>query len=453
MQRPKFAGIEVDGGDPVVLVVGRVGLNDCPRAVAVEGHGAETDRPGLRFLVLHAVTVGPVFRLLRGCRLFLGRVSRGGFRGRFARLPALPSRLPQRCQRIVGDAGQDGYVLRDRRRGAVTEQHQGFGGRLGGADLHPHFFQLDHAAPGHVVRHRVPLSLVPLAGALPQNEVFQRRREVGARDLDVLSEVVGQTRPARVGGLTLPGHFPSPLLALPPQPDDLQQAGLLALQVARLRVLRGEGRFGLLFGPYVEGLPHEPGVPVAYEPGAAPAERDVSRNREEGGVFDRGRAGELGQTTFRAQRADEDVCFLDEGAVFSGAVPTAAGRIRGGPIAGGDEARLPVSQIDPIEIPGFFPLPLAQEVHTAAVTAPVRPFGLSPEPVRVGHDPLEAQLLLGLGGDGEQEPGRQNRAGGRQGGYSRYWSISRAVGASAWSGARLRNFSNWAFALAGSLPA
>jgi len=228
---------------------------------------------------------------------------------------------------------------------------------------------------------------------------------------------------------------------------------LLALQIPGFRVLAGALRLGLLFGPHVERLPDQARVPVAYEPPAVPPECDISGNREEGGVFDGGRAGELGQTAFRTQGAYEDVRFPDEDAALSGAVPTAAGCVRGGPVAVCDEARLTVVQIDPVEIAGLFAVPLAQKVDSAAVTAPVRPFGLAPEPVRVGHDPLEAQVVLGRCGDGEQEPGRQNRAGGRPGGYSRYVSISRAVGASAWSGARLRNFSNWAFALAGSLPA
>jgi len=190
VQRSERAFLQVDRRDPAVLVVGGVNRHDGPGAATIERHGAEAHVPRFRFGFLLAVPgTGCVFRFVAvlDLRVAICLPLRGGLTLSFP----FPRRLAQRRQRIVRDARQDGHVQGDGLRGAAPQQHQGFSRRLGGADLHAHFFQFDHAAPGHVVRHRVPLPLVALAGSLPQNEVFQRRREVGTRDLDVLSEIVG----------------------------------------------------------------------------------------------------------------------------------------------------------------------------------------------------------------------------------------------------------------------
>ena len=447
VQRTERALLQVDRRDPPILVVAGVDLDDGPGAVAVERHGSEADCARFRLGLVSAFALVVAFSVARwvaGLVLLC--------RGLALALPFL-SRLAQRRQRIVRDAREDRDIQSDRFRIAPTKQHQGLTGRLGGADLHADLFELDQTAAGHVVRHLVLEPLVPLARPLPQDQVVQRRREIAARGLDVLAEIVRQGRAAGVGGLAFPGHFGSPFVALAPQPDDLEQARLLALQVASLQVLLRAGGFGILFRANVERLPHHARAPIAHEPGAAAAKRDISGDGEEGSALVRGGTGELGQAFVRAQIAHEDVARLGEGAAPSFTVPLAAGGIRRAPVAIGDEARLPALEVDPVEIAGLFTLPLAQEVRAAAVTAPVRPLRLASEPVRVGHDPLEAQVVLSPGGKGEQECCRQNRAGGWPNAYSRYCSISWAVGASAWSGARLRNFWNWTFALAGSVPA
>ena len=391
-QRTECALLQVDRRDPPVLVVGGVDLGDGPGAVAVERHGSEADRARFRLGLVSAFAVVialSVARWVAGLVLLC--------RGLALALPLL-SRLAQRRQRIVRDAREDRDVQSDRLGVAPTKQHQEFSGRLGGADLRADLLELDETAAGHVVRHLVLEPLVPLAGSLPQDQVIQRWRKIGARSLDVLAEVVGQGRAARVGGLPLPGHLGAPFVALPPLPDDLEQARLLTLQVAGLQVLLGAGGIGILFRANIEWLPHQARVPGAHEPGAAAAKRDISRDSEEGGALVRGGTGELGQAFVRAQIAHEDVARLGEGATLSFAVPVAAGGIRRAAFAVGDEARLPVAWIDPVEIAGLFTLPLAQEVHAAAVTAPVRILRLAPEPVRVPHDPLEAQVVLSRGG-------------------------------------------------------
>ena len=408
MQRPECALLQVDRRDPAVLVVGGVDLGDGPRAVAVERHGVETDRPRLGFgllLIVFGTGLAVAFSVGSLVVAFSVAFSAGhrvaGLvllrRGLALTLPPL-SRLAQRRQRVVGDARQNRDIQNDRRRVAATKQHERLPARLGRADLHADLFELDQTAAGHVVRHLVLEPLVPLAGSLPQDQVIQRWRKIGARSLDVLAEVVGQGRAARVGGLTFPGHLGPPFVALPPQPHDLEQARLLALQVAGLQVLLRAGGVGILFSANIERLPHHARAPIAHEPGAAAAKRDISGDGEEGSALVRGGTGELGQAFVRAQIAHEDVARLGEGAAPSRAVPLAAGGIRGATVAIGDEARLPALEVDPVEIAGLFTHPLAQEVHAAAVTAPVRPLRLAPEPVRVGHDPLEAQVVLSPGG-------------------------------------------------------
>jgi len=242
---------------------------------------------------------------------------------------------------------------------------------------------------------------------------------------------VGQCQAAGVCGPAFTGHFLPAFVALPPQPDDLEQARLLALQIAGLKILVGTGGFGSLRRADIERLPDQTGGPLTHEPGALAPEGDISRGGKERGSLVGRSAGDLDQAAIRLQIADKDVARLDEGATSPLEVPVAAWGVGRSAVNVRHGVDLTVFQVDPVEVAGLLAGPLAQEVDAAAVATPVRSLRLAPQPVRVGHDPLETQVILSLDGKREQETRRQDRAGGRRKGYSRYCSISRAVGASA----------------------
>ena len=221
---------------------------------------------------------------------------------------------------------------------------------------------------------------------------------------------MGQGRPAGVAGLTLPEDLETPFLALAPQAHDLEQPGLLALQVTGPGVLLGARLLGLVFRANVERLPQKAGFLLPHEPHTGPPEGEVAASGEEGRAFRGDGAGDLDQAAVTVQVTDEDVAGLDEGPAPPLAVPVAAGGVRTGTVAVGDPDRRSRFEVDPVEITGVLAFPLALEVDAVAVAAPVRALRLAPQPVGMGHDPFEGDLILcPEGKDGQEQARSQGR--------------------------------------------
>ena len=407
VQGTQFAGFEVDSGDPAVLVIHRVDLYDGPCAVAVEGHRAEADRPGLGL-----VLTGLLVLLFDGFRSGLGLGFAAGcrLRRRFPSLLPLARRFAQVRQRVVGDPRQHGEVQRHGLGVAGPQQEQRLARSPRRADLRPHLLDVDHPRGGDVVRHPVAETFVAFLRTGTHDQAVERGRECRAGDFHLLAQVVGQGRPAGVAGLTLPEDLETPFLALAPQAHDLEQPGLLALQVAGPGVLLRARLLGLVFRANVERLPQKAGLLLPHEPDAGPPEGEVAAGGEEGRAFRGDGAGDLDQPAVTVQVANEDVAGLDEGPAPPLAVPVAAGGVRIGTVAVGEPDRRSGFEVDAVEITGVLACPLALEVDAVAVAAPVRALRLATQPIGMGHDPFEGDIVLGPEGkDGQEQARGQGR--------------------------------------------
>ncbi len=374
MERAQRRSVEVDGGDPAVLVVAALEHHRDALSVASPLQVEDLDRPGLPLVVARVALLGRALPLL-GLPSCLGRLSEVG-------------------QRIFEDRRQGREVQGVDLVGVEVQEQELLGKGLSAAYLGPHLFDLDVAALGHPERHlrRLARAAVGRCGHDEQPAAVGRQRR--PHELYLVAEIEGEGSAGGVAPLLLALAF-SALLALAfAVADGIEEALLLGGEiVVVLFALEG-----ILFQAQVGDLVLQPVRQAADEKRAVTLEGDaLFRGREERLVLHRGRASEL------TDRAAREVLEVD---VATARVDLALQVLREVAVRDVDRAAFhrrdlpedPAVQTRLKELALFAPFRLALVVEGLSVVSPVVVLRRPADPVRVRHDLLERHLVEAGGG-------------------------------------------------------
>ncbi len=373
------AGGGGEGGDPAILVVDRAQEHRGGAAVVAPGDR----RTGTDRVALHA------YRTVAFQRRQLGLLAQVG-------------------QRVGADAGKTVQgELRDLAGGGL-HQPQLVGQRGVAADAGADFLELLVAGLGDVHRHLAALALVGALGLGHHQQPAGIRGQGAVDDDDVLAQVRRRRRAGRVDGA--PGFF---LLANGLAAGALGGQGLDQAQLAVAQVVGARFRRGVLGGLHQRRL-RKAGARLPLEPVVAGAEHEVPVAAPLRPRLALVGAGHLGQGA-AAQVADEHVAIAHERHARALRIEHGPRGVDAGARRAVDDPRLAAVDVLHVQVADAAALALERVVGLATVPRPPDLFHRRPDPVRIGHDPVQRQRLRGLrlchGGEGGQEQAGQQRSG------------------------------------------